>query len=635
MADNQELCSCLDNKAQIDSVVSNQEQISSQINQSEQIKSDMSSLLTVSRSYSSGDSDNIDLDIDNNKNIITANIKQVQFDSANNFPEIGSDRLIYVDKSQNTPYRWDSETNSYKSLGKDLSDEFGALEKRIDDIEDNSIKNIFVNAETSVGEDKNANINIELKKDPNSDLTYYLDVNGKKAGEINIPKDQFLKSATYNPDTDSLEFVFETTNGEQKTVVDMSDLVDVYTAGNGLTLVNNQFSIKVSPDSTEVLSVSENGLKLDLSNYVDLSSQQRLSNKEFDSIDIIAENVVPVYENQEATYNYEYTIENLSTDYGFELNENGYYESNNKGKDNTYCLCKLSFNMWVDGDLTFEVINSGESNYDFGIFSNLDQTLSSSYNEDTSTTLVYKSYKGLSSTIPVTLTYTAVPAGEHFITIKFKKDSSSSQGNDSLQFKVLSPIGEVTIITPVIVGYEDYIGNIDIDSDKDLTYNNEKVITDKRFKEVENELPNKVSSSDIKTFTVWTVYPDNYTVSGNSMKWKGGITDYSSTFNPIGTSNSSVGGNNDNASLISRATFDKLVAIHNNLVGEIEQIYNQGYLKSIPTATEESVGGIRIWAEGDTLYISTSYYDNIVKDNTLQISGAYKTILNRNTISVN
>lgn len=146
MADNQELCSCLDNKAQIDSVVSNQEQISSQINQSEQIKSDMSSLLTVSASYSSGDSDNIDLDIDNNKNIITANIKQVQFDSANNFPETGSEKLIYVDKLNNNLYRWDADTQQYVLISNSVEI---VVDDKLSDTSENPVQNKVITKEVN------------------------------------------------------------------------------------------------------------------------------------------------------------------------------------------------------------------------------------------------------------------------------------------------------------------------------------------------------------------------------------------------------------------------------------------------------------------------------------------------------
>ena len=58
--------------------------------------------------------------------------------------------------------------------------------------------------------------------------------------------------------------MWETTTGEQTTTIDISDLIDVYTAGDGLELNNNIFSIKVDPNSSGMLTVSENGINLQL-----------------------------------------------------------------------------------------------------------------------------------------------------------------------------------------------------------------------------------------------------------------------------------------------------------------------------------------------------------------------------------
>ena len=98
-----------------------------------------------------------------------------------------------------------------------------------------------------------------VKKD---DLTYELEVGDRIAGTISIPKDQFLKSVEYLPDTKELKFVFETTEGEQVSNIDISDLVDIYTAGNGLLLEGGKFSIKLDPSTDAYLEVTENGLRL-------------------------------------------------------------------------------------------------------------------------------------------------------------------------------------------------------------------------------------------------------------------------------------------------------------------------------------------------------------------------------------
>lgn len=124
--------------------------------------------------------------------------------------------------------------------------------------------------------------------------------------------------------------------------------------------------------------------------------------------------------------------------YPFELNTNDYYESTNKGHDSSYSYATLNYQGFEN--LVLECINSGESNYDYGIISQPDVLLSESYEDDgaTGSTKVFKNFKGESSTNPVQLT---IPSdeGSHFITIKFRKDGSSAQGNDSLQFKVIEP----------------------------------------------------------------------------------------------------------------------------------------------------------------------------------------------------
>ena len=96
-----------------------------------------------------------------------------------------------------------------------------------------------------------------------SDLEYNLMVDETIKGTINIPKDQFLKSVSYDPETHVLTFIFLTSDGEVPTPIDMSSLVDVYQAGNGLTLANNTFSVKLDPSSNNALTLSAAGLMLD------------------------------------------------------------------------------------------------------------------------------------------------------------------------------------------------------------------------------------------------------------------------------------------------------------------------------------------------------------------------------------
>lgn len=103
---------------------------------------------------------------------------------------------------------------------------------------------------------------VTLVQDPDNDLHYTLMVDSTNAGEISIPKDRFLKQAYYDPQRKSLIFIFVTEDGEQTVPVDISDLVDTYTAGNGLSLANNEFSVTIDSTSDSYLTVGANGIKL-------------------------------------------------------------------------------------------------------------------------------------------------------------------------------------------------------------------------------------------------------------------------------------------------------------------------------------------------------------------------------------
>lgn len=129
-----------------------------------------------------------------------------------------------------------------------------------------------------------------------------------------------------------------------------------------------------------------------------------------------------------------YTVSDISgASYGFKLNSNGYYESQNKGIDSSYAICRVDFHG--TNKIIFDCINYAESNYDFGILSNIDSTLSLSSGEDSSTA-VFKSFKGQQSPDIVSVVYEGIDSQDHFIYVKYKKDSSADKNYDSLQFKI-------------------------------------------------------------------------------------------------------------------------------------------------------------------------------------------------------
>lgn len=120
--------------------------------------------------------------------------------------------------------------------------------------------------------------------------------------------------------------------------------------------------------------------------------------------------------------------------YKFVLNSSGYYESNNKGVDNSAAMCRVNLKITKLSNITFKCINYAESNYDFGLLGTLDTTMNTGYS-DVSTGVV-KSFKGSSSSSVQTYKYSNVSVGNHFIDVKYRKDGSVSNNNDSLQFTV-------------------------------------------------------------------------------------------------------------------------------------------------------------------------------------------------------
>lgn len=104
---------------------------------------------------------------------------------------------------------------------------------------------------------------VEVVKDEANDLHYQVLVDGIVAGNINIPQDQFLKSVNYDNASHKLQFIFKTENQhEQPIEVDISDLVDTYAAGDGMSLSANTFSVRKATLSEKYLTVSADGVSI-------------------------------------------------------------------------------------------------------------------------------------------------------------------------------------------------------------------------------------------------------------------------------------------------------------------------------------------------------------------------------------
>ena len=146
-----------------------------------------------------------------------------------------------------------------------------------------------------------------------------------------------------------------------------------------------------------------------------------------------------------------WTVEAISgASYGFELNSNNYYESKNKGVDNSYAICRVKLNLSTKARVIFNCINYAESNYDYGLLGNVDTALTLSASADSN---VAKSFKGSSQSAVQTFAY-SIEEGEHFIDVKYRKDGSVNNNNDTLQFTVeIQEIGkESTYVVEAVEG---------------------------------------------------------------------------------------------------------------------------------------------------------------------------------------
>ena len=75
-------------------------------------------------------------------------------------------------------------------------------------------------------------------------------------------KDGMLHDVDYDPETNKLIFTWNTDEGQKTDEVILSDIIEPYTAGNGLSLSGNEFGIKIATGSESFLTADANGLKL-------------------------------------------------------------------------------------------------------------------------------------------------------------------------------------------------------------------------------------------------------------------------------------------------------------------------------------------------------------------------------------
>ena len=142
---------------------------------------------------------------------------------------------------------------------------------------------------------------------------------------------------------------------------------------------------------------------------------------------------------------YTVTTKVTGASYGFNLNSStGYYVSTNNGVSKSASVARLNMDFESDCLVTIQYINYAEASYDYGMFGKLDTSVATdgltaggSGSSPSDSTSNYQLAMATNSSSAQTITYN-VPAGEHFIDIKYGKDDASDSNNDTLQWKVLS-----------------------------------------------------------------------------------------------------------------------------------------------------------------------------------------------------
>ena len=74
--------------------------------------------------------------------------------------------------------------------------------------------------------------------------------------------DGMINSVSYDEKTHTITIEWNTAAGHTSTTIDLSNLIDIYTAGNGIQVEGNVISAKLDPQSQSFLTISENGIKL-------------------------------------------------------------------------------------------------------------------------------------------------------------------------------------------------------------------------------------------------------------------------------------------------------------------------------------------------------------------------------------
>ena len=120
--------------------------------------------------------------------------------------------------------------------------------------------------------------------------------------------------------------------------------------------------------------------------------------------------------------------------YGF-VQDGQYYKSQNAGVSYSAALCRVTVTAATGCTLRFYVVNYAEATYDYGIIGKVDTSLlTTSAVTDTSNWTWAGSASTSNSSSEQTVNV-IIPAGTHYVDVKFRKDNATNSNNDALWFR--------------------------------------------------------------------------------------------------------------------------------------------------------------------------------------------------------
>lgn len=111
----------------------------------------------------------------------------------------------------------------------------------------------------------NLSSTLNLKYDSTGKKIQLLGINNAVIAEVDATdfiKDGMVDNVGFDPETKILTITFNTISGKEAITVDLTSLVDTYTAGNGIAIAGNVVSVKRDTTSEPFLTIGTAGVKL-------------------------------------------------------------------------------------------------------------------------------------------------------------------------------------------------------------------------------------------------------------------------------------------------------------------------------------------------------------------------------------